>query len=91
MEEVTEKAYSADDSLIALFRGESLCSQLVPDEQLGKVFFIRQLLLRSAIPLGILLGSQLGELWGIRSILFFIDSIIRICSLMGMLLPFFIS
>ena len=67
----------------------SIFQRLVPDEQMGKVFSIRQLLLRGTMPLGILFGSQLGELWGIRSILFIIGSMICIGSLMGMLLPYF--
>jgi MFS family permease len=67
----------------------SLYQQKVPGELLGRVFSVRLLIIRTAMPLGILLCGFLGESWGVRPIFALIGSIICLTSLAGILLPYF--
>ncbi|KFN03357.1 major Facilitator Superfamily protein [Bacillus clarus] len=67
----------------------TLCQQIVPNEMIGKVFSVRLFLIRSAMPLGVLLGGILSEIWGVRVLYFIIGSIICVTSLLGMSLPYF--
>jgi len=63
--------------------------QLVPNDLLGKVSSVRLFIIRGTMPLGVFIGSYLGELWGIRPLYLIIGTIICIMSLLGILLPYF--
>lgn len=67
----------------------SLYQQTVPNHLIGKVFSIRLFIIRAVMPLGILIGGALGELWGIRTMFLLIGMIICLSSLLGMCLPYF--
>ncbi|MBE7150470.1 MFS transporter [Bacillus mycoides] len=67
----------------------TICQQTVPNNMIGKVFSVRLFFIRSAMPLGVLLGGILSEMWGVRVLYFIIGSIICITSLIGILLPYF--
>ncbi|CDO04568.1 enterobactin exporter EntS [Oceanobacillus picturae] len=67
----------------------TLCQKLVPKHLMGKVFSVRLLIIRGAMPLGVLLGSVGSTLWGIRPLYILIGGIICIAALLGMLLPNF--
>ncbi|EJQ45491.1 hypothetical protein IEE_02372 [Bacillus cereus BAG5X1-1] len=67
----------------------TICQQTVPNNMIGKVFSVRLFFIRSAMPLGVLLGGILSEMWGVRVLYFIIGSIICVTSLIGILLPYF--
>ena len=67
----------------------TIFQQLVPNELLGKVSSVRLFIIRSTMPLGVLMGSYLGELWGIRTLYLLIGAVICTMSLFGLLLPYF--
>ncbi|MGE6590223.1 MFS transporter [Bacillus mycoides] len=67
----------------------TICQQTVPSNMIGKVFSVRLFFIRSAMPLGVLLGGILSEMWGVRVLYFIIGSIICVTSLVGILLPYF--
>ncbi|MES9696394.1 MFS transporter [Bacillus sp. JJ927] len=67
----------------------TICQQAVPNHLIGKVFSVRLFFIRSAMPLGVLLGGILSEMWGVRVLYFIIGSIICVTSLIGILLPYF--
>ncbi|EJS68681.1 MFS transporter [Bacillus cereus] len=67
----------------------TICQQSVPNNMIGKVFSVRLFFIRSAMPLGVLLGGILSEMWGVRVLYFIIGSIICVTSLIGILLPYF--
>ncbi|PEC22289.1 MFS transporter [Bacillus cereus] len=67
----------------------TICQQSVPNNMIGKVFSVRLFFIRSAMPLGVLLGGILSEMWGVRVLYLIIGSIICITSLIGILLPYF--
>lgn len=67
----------------------TICQQSVPNNMIGKVFSVRLFFIRSAMPLGVLLGGILSEMWGVRALYFIIGSIICVTSLIGILLPYF--
>lgn len=67
----------------------TICQQTVPSNMIGKVFSVRLFFIRSAMPLGVLLGGILSEMWGVRVPYFIIGSIICVTSLIGILLPYF--
>ncbi|MGG0649767.1 MFS transporter [Bacillus mycoides] len=67
----------------------TICQQTVPNNMIGKVFSVRLFFIRSAMPLGVLLGGILGEMWGVRVLYFIIGLIICVTSLIGILLPYF--
>ncbi|HGH7182089.1 MFS transporter [Bacillus cereus] len=67
----------------------TICQQSVPNNMIGKVFSVRLFFIRSAMPLGVLLGGILSEMWGVRALYFLIGSIICVTSLIGILLPYF--
>ncbi|MFD1172651.1 MFS transporter [Oceanobacillus picturae] len=67
----------------------TLCQKLVPKHLMGKVFSVRLLIIRGAMPLGVLLGGVGSTLWGIRPLYILIGGIICIAALLGMLLPHF--
>ncbi|WP_421617514.1 MFS transporter [Brevibacillus sp. TJ4] len=67
----------------------SLFQQIVPNHLLGRVLSVRLLIIRTAMPLGIVLGSRLGDIWGIRPLFVLIGGIICLVSLLGLTLPYF--
>ena len=67
----------------------TICQQTVPNDLMGKVFSVRLFFIRSAMPLGVLFGGILSEMWGVRVLYFIIGSIICVTSLIGILLPYF--
>lgn len=67
----------------------TICQQTVPNNMIGKVFSVRLFFIRSAMPLGVLLGGILSEMWGVRVLYFIIGLIICVTSLIGILLPYF--
>ncbi len=66
-----------------------ICQQMVPNHLMGKVFSVRLLIIRGAMPLGILVGGFLSEFLGVRPLFLFIGIIICIVALAGIILPFF--
>ncbi|WP_313893016.1 MFS transporter [Psychrobacillus sp.] len=67
----------------------TIFQQTVPNELMGKVSSVRLFIIRAAMPLGVLTGGFLSELWGIRPMYFLIGTIICTVSLLGILLPYF--
>ncbi|MBJ8016031.1 MFS transporter [Bacillus cereus group sp. N34] len=67
----------------------TICQQTVPNNMIGQVFSVRLFFIRSAMPLGVLLGGILSEIWGVRALYFIIGVIICVTSLIGILLPYF--
>lgn len=67
----------------------TICQQTVPNHLMGKVFSVRLLIIRGAMPLGVLVGGLLSDFWGIRPLYLLIGSIICIVSLLGIVLPYF--
>ena len=67
----------------------TLCQQIVPNNYMGQVSSVRLFIIRGTMPLGVLAGSFLGELFGIRPMYFLIGTIISLVSLIGILLPYF--
>lgn len=65
----------------------SLFQQRTPKEMLGSVLSVRLLILRGAMPLGNLVGSQLGEAWGVRPMLWVIGSLICLAALLACTSP----
>ena len=54
-----------------------------------KVSSVRLFIIRGTMPLGVFIGSYLGELWGIRPLYLLIGAVICTMSLLGILLPYF--
>jgi MFS family permease len=67
----------------------TICQQTVPNHLMGKVFSVRLLIIRGAMPLGVIVGGVLSEFWGVRPLYFLIGSIICTVSLLGIVLPYF--
>ncbi|MFB5091836.1 MFS transporter [Bacillus cereus] len=67
----------------------TICQQTVPNNMIGQVFSVRLFFIRSAMPLGVLVGGILSEMWGVRALYVIIGTIICVTSLIGMLLPYF--
>ncbi|WP_144569634.1 MFS transporter [Bacillus pseudomycoides] len=67
----------------------TICQQTVPNDMMGKVFSVRLFLIRGAMPLGVLVGGVLSEIWGVRTLYILIGSIICVTSLAGIVLPYF--
>ncbi|HFK1785648.1 MFS transporter [Bacillus cereus] len=67
----------------------TICQQIVPNNMIGQVFSVRLFFIRSAMPLGVLVGGILSEMWGVRALYVIIGAVICVTSLIGMLLPYF--
>lgn len=63
--------------------------QIVPNELMGKIFSVRLFIIRSSMPLGILLGGIYSELFGVRALYLIIGIIICTVSVLGIVLPYF--
>ncbi|SES89124.1 Predicted arabinose efflux permease, MFS family [Salinibacillus kushneri] len=67
----------------------TICQQTVPNHLMGKVFSVRLLVIRGVMPLGVLVGGFISEIWGVRPLYLLIGSIICIVSILGITLPYF--
>lgn len=67
----------------------TICQQTVPNHLMGKVFSVRLLIIRGAMPIGVLLGGILSEMFGVRPLYLLIGVTISAVSLVGMVLPYF--
>lgn len=67
----------------------TICQQVIPNHLMGKVFSVRLLIVRGAMPLGVVAGGLLSEMMGVRPLYFFIGSLISIVALIGILHPYF--
>ncbi|GIP64013.1 MFS transporter [Virgibacillus pantothenticus] len=67
----------------------TICQKAIPHDVMGKVFSVRLFIIRGIMPLGVLAGGYLSEIWGVRPLYLFIGSIICIVSLVGIILPYF--
>ncbi|MDT8860292.1 MFS transporter [Alkalihalobacillus sp. MEB130] len=67
----------------------TICQQTVPNHLMGKVFSVRLLIIRGAMPLGVLLGGVVSEMFGVRPMYLFIGLLISFVSIVGMCFPFF--
>jgi len=63
--------------------------QTVPNHLMGKVFSVRLLIIRSAMPIGVIVGGVMSEIWGVRPLYFLIGSVICTISFIGMIHPYF--
>ncbi|KHF38934.1 MFS transporter [Halalkalibacter okhensis] len=63
--------------------------QTIPNHLMGKVFSVRLLIIRGAMPLGVLIGGIVSELVGVRPLYLSIGLMISVVSLVGMILPYF--
>lgn len=50
---------------------------------IGQVFSVRLFFIRSAMPLGVLVGGILSEMWGVRALYVIIGAVICVTSLIG--------
>lgn len=67
----------------------TICQQAVPNHLMGKVMSVRLVIIRAAMPIGIVVGGVVSELWGIRPLFVLIGSIISIVSMIGIVFPYF--
>lgn len=67
----------------------TILQKSVPNHLIGKVFSVRLLIIRGAMPLGVLIGGVLSEELGVRPLYLLIGLIISIASLAGICLPYF--
>ncbi|MBU9722798.1 MULTISPECIES: MFS transporter [Bacillaceae] len=67
----------------------TICQKTVPNHLMGKIFSVRLLIVRGALPIGVLVGGVLSEIVGVRPLYLLIGTIICTVSLIGMLHPYF--
>ncbi|KMJ57275.1 permease [Bacillus sp. LL01] len=67
----------------------TLCQRIIPNHLMGKIFSVRLLIIRGVMPLGVLVGGLLGEVWGVRPLYFLIGSMITAVALVGLFFPYF--
>ncbi|ERN53945.1 MFS transporter [Alkalihalophilus marmarensis] len=67
----------------------TICQKIVPNHIMGKVFSVRLLIIRGAMPLGVLIGGLLSEIFGVQLLYLLIGLVISSVSLIGMCLPYF--
>ncbi|MDZ5710698.1 MFS transporter [Jeotgalibacillus haloalkalitolerans] len=67
----------------------TICQKAVPNNLMGKVFSVRLLIIRGVMPLGVLAGGALSEMWGVRPLYLFIGTLICFISLIGIIVPYF--
>ncbi|RXJ04480.1 MFS transporter [Anaerobacillus alkaliphilus] len=67
----------------------TICQKVVPNHLMGKVFSVRLLIIRGAMPLGVLTGGVLSEMFGVRPLYLLIGLLISLVSLIGICLPYF--
>lgn len=67
----------------------TICQKTIPHRLMGKIFSVRLLIIRCMMPLGVLAGGVLSEVWGVRPLYLLIGIGISLTSLVGLLLPYF--
>ncbi len=67
----------------------TICQKIIPHHLMGKIFSVRLLIIRCMMPLGVLTGGFLSEIWGVRPLYLLIGMVISTTSLLGILLPYF--
>lgn len=67
----------------------TICQKIIPNHLMGKIFSVRLLIIRCMMPLGILSGGFLSEIWGVRPLYLMIGMVISTTSLLGILLSYF--
>ncbi len=67
----------------------TMFQQMVPNHLMGKLFFVRMLIIRGVLPFGVLVGGILSDVWGVRPLYVLIGSIICLTSLIGLIIPYF--
>ncbi|WP_152655717.1 MFS transporter [Oceanobacillus sp. CFH 90083] len=67
----------------------TICQKIIPHHLMGKIFSVRLLIIRCMMPLGVLAGGFLSEIWGVRPLYLLIGMVISTASLLGILLPYF--
>jgi len=67
----------------------TICQKIIPHHLMGKIFSVRLLIIRCMMPLGVLSGGYLSDMWGVRPLYLLIGMVISITSLLGILLPYF--
>jgi MFS family permease len=63
--------------------------QTVPNHLMGKVFSVRLVIIRGVMPLGVLIGGVVSELWGIRPLYILIGALISSAAIIGIVFPYF--
>lgn len=63
--------------------------QTVPNHLMGKVFSVRLVIIRGVMPLGVLIGGLVSELWGIRPLFILIGTLISSAAIIGIVFPYF--
>jgi MFS family permease len=63
--------------------------QTVPNHLMGKVFSVRLVIIRGVMPLGVLIGGAVSELWGIRPLFIIIGTLISSAAIIGIVFPYF--
>lgn len=67
----------------------TIIQKAVPNDLMGKVFSVRLLIIRGVMPLGVLVGGVLSEVFGVRPLYLLIGLLISGVSLVGICLPYF--
>lgn len=67
----------------------TIFQQAVPNDLMGKIFSVRLLIIRGSMPLGVLVGGLLSDIFGVRPLYLLIGLIIAVVSVTGMCMPFF--
>ncbi len=63
--------------------------QTVPDRLMGKVLSVRLVIIRGVMPLGVVVGGVVSELWGIRPLFILIGTLISSAAIIGIVFPYF--
>lgn len=63
--------------------------QTVPNHLMGNVFSVRLVIIRGVMPLGVLIGGVVSELWGIRPLFILIGALITSTAIIGIVFPYF--
>ncbi|MDR7072442.1 F0F1-type ATP synthase assembly protein I [Fictibacillus barbaricus] len=61
----------------------------VPNSLMGKVMSVRLVIIRGVMPLGVLVGGLVSEIWGVRPLYILIGTIISSAAIIGIVLPYF--
>jgi len=67
----------------------TICQRAIPNHLMGKVMSVRLVISRTAMPIGILFGGIVSELWGIRPLYIMIGLTISLVSTIGIIFPYF--
>lgn len=70
-----------------LRRDTTLFQQVVPADLHGRIFSLRLFIIRSTMPLGVLAGGALAELWGTRPVFGLLGGMIVLLGIAGLMIP----